>query len=128
MDSDEIKAKAEELFKIIIHQGYTCSPNTREEQTPEHTEKGKSCTRVVLRFSEQSGSSQCGRTRTPNGPRGQRPGCPSGSVRDPARSQETPRLLRVRRLLRPRLKKKRNMTKMRRNMMRRKKSNLFTQI
>merc|ERR1719481_539239 len=113
------------LSVVLIHQGYTCSPNTREEQIPEHTEKGKSCTRVVLRFSEQSGSSQCGRTRTPNGPRGQRPGCPSGSVRDPERSQETPRPLRVRRLPRLRL---RNKTKMRRNMMRRKKSNLFTQL
>merc|ERR1712198_417267 len=57
----------------------------------------KSCTRVVLRSSEQSGSSPCGRTRTQNGPRDQRPGCPSGSVRDPARSPETPRLLRVKR-------------------------------
>merc|ERR1712113_1348033 len=72
------------------------------------------------------GSSPCGRTRTQNGPRDQRPGCPSGSVRDPARSPETPRLLRVRRPPKLRLRKKRNTMRMRRNMTRRRKSNLFT--
>merc|ERR1719175_284527 len=109
---------------VLIPQGYTCSPSTRDEQTQGHTERGKSCTRVVLRSSEQSGSSPCGRTRTQNGPRDQRPGCPSGSVRDPARSPETPRPLRVRRPPKLRLRKKRNTTRMRRNMTRRKKRNM----
>merc|ERR1712029_326696 len=115
-----------EAFCGLIPQGYTCSPSTRDEQTQGHTERGKSCTKVVPRSSEQSGSSPCGRTRTQNGPRDQRPGCPSGSVRDPARSPETPRPLRVRRPPKLRLRKKRNTMRMRRNMTRRRKSNLFT--
>merc|ERR1711976_417617 len=84
--------------------------------------EGKKLYGEELRFSEQSGSNRCGRTSTESGPRDQRPDCPSGSVRDPARSLETPRLLRERKVV-PRLRpRRRNMMRKKKNMTRRRKS------
>merc|ERR1711976_850798 len=101
---------------------YTCSPNTRDVQTPEHTVRERSCMKEEPRSSEQRCWSRCGRTNTESGPRDPRSGCPSGLVRDLARSPETPRHLRVRRVV-PRLRPKRmNTMKRKRSMTRRRKS------
>merc|ERR1719420_1104429 len=104
------------LSVVLILQGYTCSPNTRGGQTQEHTEKERSCTREELRFSGQNGWSQCGKTRTQNGQREQRPDFQSGSEKDPVKRPEIQRLPRERKVALKMLLKKRNMTKKRRSM------------
>merc|ERR1712029_10285 len=94
------------LSVVLILQGYTCSPNTRGGQTQEHTEKERSCTREEPRFSGQNGWSPCGKTRTQNGPREQRPDFQSGSEKDPAKRLE---------ILRLPTKRRRSMTRKRRS-------------
>merc|ERR1712029_433123 len=111
------------LSVVLILQGYTCPPNMRGGQTQEHTEKERSCTREELRFSGQNGWSPCGKTRTQNGPREQRPDFQSGSEKDPAKRPEIQRLLRERKVALKMLLKKRNMTR-RRNMTRKRRSKL----
>merc|ERR1712025_1457275 len=72
-----------------------------------------------LRFSGQNGWSPCGKTRTQNGPREQRPDFQRGSEKDPAKRPEIPRLPRERKVL-----QKRNMMKKRRSMTRKRRSKL----
>merc|ERR1712025_792209 len=86
----------------------------------EHTEKERSCTREELRFSGQNGWSPCGKTRTQNGQREQRPDFQSGSEKDPVKRPEIQRLPRERKVAL----KKRNMTKKRRSMTRKRRSKL----
>merc|ERR1712178_199938 len=98
---------------------YTCSPNTRDVQTPEHTETVRNCMKVVLRSSEQSGSSPCGRTNWESGTRDLKLSCPSGAVSVLARRREIQRLQRVRKrqvmmvVLRRNMKRKRRITRRR---------------
>merc|ERR1712029_1732 len=73
---------------------FTCSPSTKEGQTPEPTETGKSCTKVVPRSSEPKHSKQLGRRSLPNGQRDQRQSFPNGSEFAQAKKKETQRHLR----------------------------------
>merc|ERR1712107_635825 len=97
--------------------------NSRGGQTQEHTEKERSCTREEPRFSGQNGWSPCGKTRTQNGPREQRPDFQSGSEKDPAKRLEILRLPRERKVALKML-MKRNMTKRRRSITRKRRSKL----
>merc|ERR1712025_1037318 len=73
-------------------------------------EKERNCTREELRFSGQNGWSPCGKTRTQNGPREQRPDFQSGLEKDPAKRPETPRHPRERKVALKMLLKKRSMS------------------
>merc|ERR1711976_441255 len=101
---------------------YTCSPNTRDVQTPERTETVRSCMKVVLRFSEPSGWRPCGRRSWESGTRDLKPNCPSGAVSDLVRRREIQRLQRVRRRLLMMVVLRRNMKRKRRITRRRKRN------
>merc|ERR1711972_1012747 len=67
--------------------------------TPEPTETGKSCTKVVPRSSEPKLSKQLGRRSLPNGQRDQRQSFPNGSESAQAKKKETQRHLKAKKKL-----------------------------
>merc|ERR1712153_127732 len=77
----------------------TCSPSMNAELTPELTETGRSCMKEVLRLSGQKCSNHAGRRSSVSGQRGQRPSFQNGLECAQAKSQETQRHQRVRKML-----------------------------
>merc|ERR1712227_569700 len=104
---------------------FTCSPSTKEGQSPEPMETGKSCTKVVLRSSEPKLSKQLGRRSLPNGQRDQRQSFPNGSESAQAKKKETQRHLKAKKKLK--MPPRKNMMKRRKRKRRRKKNKLLLQ-
>merc|ERR1711970_869313 len=101
--------------------GSACTPSMNAELIPEPMKTGRSCTKVVGKFSDQNLSMPFGKRSTMNGPRDPQRNCPSGLERDQARKPEHPKLLKARkRVVKRHLPKKRTMRKKRRRRKRRK--------
>merc|ERR1712183_321655 len=66
------------------------------ELIPEPTKTGRSCMKVVGKFSDQNLLMPFGKRSTMNGPRDLQRNCPSGLERDQARKPEHPKLLKAR--------------------------------
>merc|ERR1712123_457309 len=77
----------------------TCSPSMNAELTPELMGTGRSCMKEALRLSGQKCSNHAGRRSSVNGQRGQRPSFQNGLECAQAKSQETQRHQRVRKML-----------------------------
>merc|ERR1711892_244468 len=103
----------------------TCSPSMNAELTPELTETGKSCMKEVLRLSGQKCLNHAGRRSLVSGQRGQRPSFQNGLECAQAKSQETQRHQRARKMLqlKKRLKKTTKKKKRRRRRKKRRRRN-----
>merc|ERR1712114_86253 len=104
------------------HQRSECTPSMSVEQTPDLMMTERKCMKVAGKLSELNTWRLHGRRSMMTGARDHPRSFPSGSVRDPARRRENPRLLRerrekrqlqLRRIMRKKRRRKRSMMKRR---------------